>query len=161
MKIQKFNEMSDVNHKEYDEYANIDISILKNLVLELHKIEDTLYEIKHDIHQYNDFIGEYVVFVTERFSGSGPKMFFIPSSIGLNREKDGINIFLKDIYHRYVINIKNIETIKSVDQIANEDPKLFLELYNFYITKSHAPYMDVFGKEEYKYMIDSTEKYNF
>jgi hypothetical protein len=148
MKIQKFNEMT--NYKEYDEYANIDINIIKNWTLELDKIDTIINDIKHDIHRYNDFIREYVVFVG--------KMFFIPSSIELHKN-DSLILF-NDIYNGHRISMVRITDIKSLNDIANEDQKLFLELYNFYIIKKEAPYMDVFGKEEYKHIIDAETKYN-
>jgi len=160
MKIQKFNEMADVHYKEYDEYANIDMDILKKWKSDLNEIDEILFNIKHDIHQYNDFVKEFVVFVDE-------KKIFIPSKIELDTNdtsisysQPGKSIIFKDFYSKYRVNMLNITDIKSIDEVANNNQKLFMELYNFYIKEKRAPYMDVFGKEEFEHIIDADKKYN-
>lgn len=153
MKVQKFNEMADVHYKEYDEYAYIDIDVLNNWKTELDKIDSTIDDIKHDIHQYNDFIKEYVIF--------GKNFTFIPSSIKLIKGDNHTSIIFSDTYKKFFsVNLHNINKITTIDDVAYEDPKLFLELYHFYITKNHAPYMDIFGKDEFKHIIDAETKYN-
>ena len=155
MKVYKFNEMSE--YKEYDEYSYIDMDVLENWKSELDKVDDILDDIKHDAHQYSDFIREYVVFVDEKWVKN---LIFIPSEISLNRTEYTIGVFFNDAYGRYKVNSSNIANIKNISEVANEDPNLFLKLYNFYIKEKRAPYMDVFGKDEFKHILDADTKYN-
>lgn len=148
MKVHKFNETSD--YKEYDTYASINIDVITNWGFELNKIDSIVGDIRHDIHRYNDFIKEYVVFTT-KYS------FFIPSSISYDYVSNAI--YFEDVYKNIKRNIIYTDDIISIDDIANEDPLLFMKLYNFYIIEKKAPYMDVFGKDEYKHILDS-KKYN-
>ena len=161
MKIYRFNESQ--KYKEYEEYSDINMNVLKSLLSEINEIKIKMKEIKdkeddirHDLHQYTDFIRDYVVFDPSFEMGTKkPHGFFIPSEISYEYN----TIFFKDTYKGIITNIKNIEKIQSLNEIAENDQKLFLELYNFYIIEENAPYMDVFGKDEYRHLLDS-KKYN-
>jgi hypothetical protein len=152
MKILKFNEKFDYknsDYKEYDEYSVIDIDILNEWKNDLDSVERYFEDLTHDIHQHNDWIRNYVI--TDNYKT------IIADNISL--QEKNITIWFKDTITKRNINIKTIKNIRSIEEVAETDPNLFLELYETYMVKHKAHYMDVFGKEEFKHILD-TKNYN-
>lgn len=154
MKILKFNEKFDyVNseYREYDDYSIINMNIINEWKSDLDSIERYFEDLKHDIHQHNDWIRNYVV--------SDSYKSIIVNDISLFVDISNITIYFKDTITKQNTNIKTIKDIKTIKEIAETDPVLFLELYEKYVVKHKAPYMYIFGREEFKHILD-TKKYN-
>ncbi len=154
MKIQKFNEaLSDYSdYKEYDEYSNLNIDIINNWNTDISEVNDFISNFKHEIHQYSDFIRDYVVC-------SKNDVIIIPNEIKLSYDNNKFKIYFYDSYKNYYMPTDIIKYFKNISEIAETDQKLFIELYETYVNKLNAPYMDVFGKDEFKHLFTS-KKYN-
>lgn len=154
MKVLKFNEKFDyVNseYREYDDYSVINMDIINEWKNDLDSIERYFEDLKHDIHQYNDWIRNYVV--------SDSYKSIIVNDISLFVDISNITIYFKDTITKQSTSLKQIKEIKTIEEVAENDPILFLELYEKYVVKHKAPYMDIFGREEFKHILD-TKKYN-
>lgn len=154
MKILKFNETityKEPGYKEYDEYANINSDILRNWKNELESINEYISDLSHDLHRYNDFIREYVLFDSYKM--------IIANRIELSYSDKSFTIYFYDDETKKSIHLKNIKDIRSISEIALSDEIMFLELYNTYIEQHKANYMDIFGRDEFKHILD-TLKYN-
>jgi len=151
MKILKFNETFDYkesDYKEYDEYATFNKNITEEWKHDLNSINNYLSDLRHDFHQYNDFIREYVIFDENKK--------IIANRIELNFN-DEFNVYFYDDETKKSIRLDKILKIQNIDEIAEN---IFLELYDTYIVRCKANYMDIFGKEEFKHILDAEKKYN-
>lgn len=154
MKIKKFNEeLTDYSdYKEYDEYSNLNIDIINNWNTDISEVNKFISNFRHEIRQYSDFIRDYVV---SSIRGS----IIIPNDIKIKYDNDELKCFFYDTYTGGLIQTSNIKYFKNISEIAETDQALFMELYEKYIKKYNAPYMDVFGKDEFKHLLTS-KKYN-
>lgn len=158
MKINKFTEKFDYEstYKEYDEYAHIDMNQLKEWTETLSNINKYLDDVKHDIHQYYNFLREYVIFYGTAYS--------IPTYITKNiNSNDQIELLFVDNYKGNYININKVKDIKHITEVAKTKPELIIKLYNFYIKDHEALLNDIFelpGVKEVLNMSLNSEKYN-
>ena len=154
MKIKKFNEeLTDLSgYKEYDEYSHIDMNIINTWNNDFLEINNFISNFNHEIRRYGDFITEYVVC-------SNRNTIIIPNEIKIKYDKNEFKNYFYDSYTGGIIQTTNIKYIKNIKEIAETDQKLFLKLYNIYIEQHKSPYMEIFGKEEFKYIFNSN-KYN-
>lgn len=152
MKIKKVNELTDYSdYKEYDEYSNLNIDVINDWNKNLSEINIFLSNLFHELHQYKDFSKEFVIC-------DNKDVVIIPSDIKINYS-DKFKVYFFDTHTNTIIEATKIKYIKNIKEVADTDQKLFLELYDKYIKKYNAPYMDVFGRDEFKYIIN-TIKYN-
>lgn len=154
MKINKFTEKFDYDspYKEYDEYSHIDMNQLEEWKDSLLNINKYLDDVKHDIKQYSDFLREYVIFYKDTY--------LISTNIVKNiNSRDHIDILFYDHYKNIRININKVKDIKHITEVAETNPEIILNLYNFYVKKSKALYADVFELPKIKHIIDA-EKFN-
>jgi hypothetical protein len=154
MKVLKFNEKFDYinsEYREYDEYSVINMNILNEWKHDFDSIKRYLDNLNHDIRKHNDWIRNYVI--TDKYKS------IIANDISLFVDTSEITIYFRDTITKQSTNLKQIKEIKTIEKVAETNPILFLELYDIYITKHKASYMDIFGKEEFKYILD-TKKYN-
>jgi hypothetical protein len=156
MKIQKFNEaLSDYSdYKEYDEYSNLNIDVINNWNSDFSEVNDFLLNFNHEIHQYSDFIRDYVVC-------NNKNTVIIPNDIRLlySENYKKFKIYFYDSYNDIYIETTEIKYFKNISEIAETDQVLFMKLYNTYVEEFGAPYMDVFGKDEFKHLFVS-KKFN-
>lgn len=157
MKIKKFYEKFDYetsDFREYDEYSIINDDIVNDWKNNFNSINKYINDIKHAIHMHKDFIHGYVIFSKRR------DYHIIANKITMGQNfKHDITIFFSDKFSKKSIELDEIKYIKSLEEVSDEDPNMFLELYHKYIKEYKAPYLDVFDKEEFKHIIDG-EKYN-
>ena len=159
MKINRFEQVNERMGKipTYD-----DLMLLSNQLKSLNdKYQEDRNDIKYKLLKYNYNINEIVVFLKSSHKTHRPiisRVFdydcFIPSHSVLSEN----SVIISDSRKQISISIRNVEDIKTLDQVHEEDKNLFLELYNFYV-KDNNVLWDIFGKKKYRATIDS-QKYN-
>jgi hypothetical protein len=152
------------DYKEYDEYSILTNDIINNWKNDFENINKYFDEIKHDIHMYRHFLSNYVLFgKTSRggnFNEENAPIIIIPNKIELTNDiYNKKTLLFEDSFTGNGIFLKNIISIKNMDEIVENYPNIFLKLYNLYIKRYKANYMDIFGKKEYQYLI-KTQNYN-
>lgn len=153
MKIKKYNELTDYSsYKEYDEYSHIDINIINEWYNNFSQINNFISDFTHEIKMYSQFINEYVVC-------NNRDTIIIPSDIKLIYDDKKFKIYFYDTHTNISIVHSNIKYIKHIKEISEIDQNLFLKLYDRYIKEFKAPYMTIFGKDEFKHILNTT-KYN-
>lgn len=157
MKILKFNEnieYKEPDYKEYDEYGVFNKTIIDSWEQDIKNVNSYLSDMFHDIHRYNDFITNYVIFYETSYS---PNLkMIIADKINFDFYRNKFNIIFYDKITNKSINIEFAKDIKTINDVAEEDPNLFLELYKRY--KDH--HAQIFNKDEFQHILDADKKYN-